>query len=207
MKFRPLVRKLPRAPLDQLLPEETPGPQKTDADLRKVRKNLLHTKNAWYFVSWKRRKTCAESFVFFGLDCCRVSFPVLVRPDATGWDKTWTCFLTLVCLERGLYHFYLGQDLNTCFFITLVCLARCLYHFNRNLICKLGLVVTTNLEGWRDLFWLGNLLPADSPHPPLPGQESKCYDILDWLSVKYSLSPPWCKSVEHIQYLVKSNFG
>ena len=30
MKFRPLVRKLPTAPLDRLNPQETPGPQKTD---------------------------------------------------------------------------------------------------------------------------------------------------------------------------------
>ena len=57
------------------------------------------------FWKLKKKETCAESFVFFGLDCCRVSFPVLVRPDAAGWDKTWTCFLTLVCSARCLYHF------------------------------------------------------------------------------------------------------
>ena len=44
MKFRPLVRKLPTAPLDQLHPQETPGPQKTDDRLGKVRKTFFTPK-------------------------------------------------------------------------------------------------------------------------------------------------------------------
>ena len=67
MKFRPLVRKLPTAPLDQLNPQETPDPQKTE-DWGKVKvrrifvhikseqeseseQKLLHIKCAWYFGS------------------------------------------------------------------------------------------------------------------------------------------------------------
>ena len=46
MKFRPLVRKLPRAPLDQLLPQETPGPPKTeDWGKVKVRRGFPHIKS------------------------------------------------------------------------------------------------------------------------------------------------------------------
>ena len=46
MKFRPLVRKLPTAPLDQLHPQETPGPPKTeDWGKVKVRRSFPHIKS------------------------------------------------------------------------------------------------------------------------------------------------------------------
>ena len=175
MKFRPLVRKLPTAPLDQLRPQETPGPQKTDDRLGKVRKKPISHQKRLVFWKLKKKGNLRREFCIFRLGLLPGQFPSVGAPRCCG----------------------LGQNLNI-FFLTLVCLAGCVHHLSRNLICKLVLVVTTNLEGWRDLFWLGNLLPAESPHPPLPGQESKWYDILDWLLVKYSLSPSWCKSVQHI---------
>ena len=46
MKFRPLVRKLPTAPLDQLHQQETPDPQKTeDWGKVKVRRIFVHIKS------------------------------------------------------------------------------------------------------------------------------------------------------------------
>ena len=38
---------------------------------------------------WRNENTCAESFVFFGFVCCLFRFPLLVRPEAAGWDTTW----------------------------------------------------------------------------------------------------------------------
>ena len=68
MKFRPLVRKLPTAPLDQLNPQETPDPQKTeDWGKVKVRRIFLHIKSERESESEEKLSSHQMRLVFWKL--------------------------------------------------------------------------------------------------------------------------------------------